>query len=101
MRIIKEWKVKSVAENNFFEFKQTGDALAELSASLQNLENLLALKSEEAAKENKKQTQALKEAEAKLSLLRDTSADIIGGLDGLINKLDRVLEDNGTSHNNN
>ena len=62
MKRIIELKAKSVAENNFFDFTQTNDALAELSASLQNLENLLAVKSETAAKENKKQAQALKEA---------------------------------------
>lgn len=101
MKIIIELKAKSVAENNFFDFTQTNDALAELSASLQNLENLLAVKSETAAKENKKQAQALKESEIKLSLLRETSEGVLGKMDSLINKLDNVLENNGTSHDNN
>ncbi len=101
MQRIFDWEEKSVTENNFFDFKLTNDALAELSASLQNLENMLTLKCEEAAKENKKQSQALKESEIKLSLLRDTSSHVLNNLDVLINKLDNVLENNGTSYNNN
>lgn len=83
-----------------FELPQTNDALAELSDTLVNLNNVLAAKNE--LKNAEKQNDALlKSRERQLALLKEASENVLGNIDEMIVKLDKVLENNGTGNDNN
>ena len=88
-------------EDKKIELTATSQAIADLSEAIANLNAAVTAKKND-LKAEKKQTQAvLKEREAKLAFLKETSGRIMQNIDGIISKLDKVLESNGTSHNNN
>ena len=76
------------------DFSQTDDALAELNAALMHL-------SEAAEGKKREQQSEAKQKDQKLELLTESCTNIVSNIDGIINRLDKILEDNGTSNNNN
>lgn len=84
-----------------FELPQTNDALAELSDTLVNLNNVLAAKKNELKNAEKQNDALLKSRERQLALLKEASENVLGNIDEMIVKLDKVLENNGTGNDNN
>lgn len=84
-----------------FELPQTNDALAELSDTLVNLNNVLAAKKNELKNVEKQNDALLKSREKQLALLKEASENVLGNIDEMIVKLDKVLENNGTGNDNN
>lgn len=84
-----------------FELPQTNDALAELSDTLVNLNNVLAAKKNELKNIEKQNDALLKSREKQLALLKEASENVLGNIDKMIVKLDKVLENNGTGNDNN
>lgn len=84
-----------------FELPQTNDALAELSDTLVNLNNVLAAKKNGLKNAEKQNDALLKSREKQLALLKEASENVLGNIDKMIVKLDKVLENNGTGNDNN
>ncbi len=83
------------------ELNQTENALAELSNLLLKLndklddkKNLLNSQKEERISESEKNAD-------NLLLLQETSQNLLHNIDNIISKLDKVLENDGASYNNN
>lgn len=83
------------------ELNQTENALAELSDLLLKLndklddkKNLLNSQKKEIISESKKNAD-------NLLLLQETSQNLLHNIDNIISKLDKVLENDGASYNNN
>ena len=70
------------------------EALAALGAAV-------AAKKEELAATAKQQAEEIAKKETKLALLKDSSTKVIGQIDGIIGKLDNILENNGSGNDNN
>lgn len=79
---------------------QTDSALADLSAALLHLNELASAKKQQLGQEKKKMQAELKHKEKKIELLKDSCSGIVANIDNIIEKLDKVLETNGTSNNN-
>lgn len=58
-------------------------------------------KKEELAATAKQQAEEIVKKETKLALLKDSSTKVIGQIDGIIGKLDNILENNGSGNDNN
>ena len=58
-------------------------------------------KKEELAATAKQQAAEIAKKETKLALLKESSAKVIGQIDGIIGKLDNILENNGSGNDNN
>lgn len=58
-------------------------------------------KKEELAATAKQQAEEIAKKETKLALLKDSSTKVIGQIDGIIGKLDNILENNGSGNDNN
>lgn len=84
-----------------FEFKQTNDALAELSELLVKLNESATEKKKQLVAQDTTQKAERFEIEQRLELLRASSQNIINNVDNVITKLDKVLVNDGTSNNNN
>lgn len=82
------------------ELSKTGNALADLNEALIKLNAVISAKKNELSGKDKKHQADLKEKEEKLDNLKASSEQIVGQIDGMINKLDKVLENDGTSNNN-
>lgn len=82
------------------ELPQTDSALAELSAALLHLNELASAKKQQLGQEKKKNRADLDHKKKKLELLKDSCSGIVANIDNIIEKLDKVLETNGTSNNN-
>lgn len=80
---------------------QTNDALAELSAALQRLNEKLETKKKEIIQKTAGKADKIKQLEQKSAFLKQAAETTLLNMDSLINHLDKVLENNGTSHNNN
>lgn len=80
---------------------QTHAALAGLSSALQNLSLVLESKKTELAQREKKNGEALKDKEARLNILKESSQKIIHNIDAVMSRLDKVLENDGASNHNN
>ena len=87
--------------DNFFELTRTNDALAELSDTLILLNNALAAKKNDLKALEKTHDAVLKKRENQLGILKDASENVLKNIDTMIEKLDKVLENNGSSNNNN
>lgn len=83
------------------ELSKTGDALADLNEALVMLNAVIAAKKTELAAKEERCKSELKNKEQKLTLLKKSSEKIIGQIDGVVNRLDKVLENNGSSNDNN
>lgn len=83
------------------DFPQTDDALAELNAALMHLSEVAEGKKRELDARLREQQSEAKQKDQKLELLTESCTNIVSNIDGIINRLDKILEDNGTSNNNN
>lgn len=94
-------KEKIVTDTKKIELSQTGNALAELSDVLIKLNTILDEKKDQLDTAKKKQEAELGDNNKRLQILKNSSQNIIKNIDAVIVKLDKVLENDGTSNNNN
>lgn len=94
-------KEKTVTDTKKIEFTQTGNALAELSEVLVKLNGIIDEKKDQLSSAKKKQESELSDNSKRLEILKNSSQNIIKNIDAVIMKLDKVLENDGTSNNNN
>lgn len=94
-------KEKIVTDTKKIELSQTGNALAELSDVLIKLNTILDEKKDQLDTAKKKQEAELGDDNKRLQILKSSSQNIIKNIDAVIVKLDKVLENDGTSNNNN
>ena len=83
------------------DFPQTDDAMAELNSALMHLSEIVEGKKQEIGARTKNLQNEAKQEKQKLDFLAESCNSIVANIDGIINRLDKVLEDNGTSNNNN
>lgn len=83
------------------ELAETQDALAELSEALVALGASVSAKKNELRAQKKQDSLLLKDKENRLEILKTSSVNVLHGIDRIITQLDKVLENNGTGHNNN
>lgn len=93
-------KEKIVTDTKKIEFNQTGNALAELSEVLVKLNSIIDEKKDQISSAQKKQESELNDNSKRLEILKTSSQNIINNIDAVITKLDKVLENDGTSNNN-
>lgn len=84
-----------------FDLPQINQALADLSEVIIELNNAVAAKKAEIKNSVKATENQLKEKDAKLNILRESSQNVLDNIGTIITKLDKVLENNGSSNNNN
>lgn len=94
-------KEKIVTDTKKIELSQTGNALAELSDVLIKLNSMLDEKKGKLDAAQKKNEAELNDSNKRLEVLKSSSQNIIKNIDAVIVKLDKVLENDGTSNNNN
>lgn len=82
------------------ELNQTNNALAELSEVLLKLSDIIDDKKDKLAADRKKLEQEVAENSKRKDILTETSKNIINNIDSVISKLDKILENDGTSNNN-
>ena len=83
------------------DFPQTDDAMAELNSALMHLGEVVESKKQEINVRTKDLQNEVSQEKQKLDFLTESCNSIVANIDGIINRLDKVLEDNGTSNNNN
>ena len=83
------------------ELNQTENALAELSDLLLKLNDKLDDKKNLLNSQKKEMISESKKNADNLLLLQETSQNLLHNIDHLISKLDKVLENDGASYNNN
>lgn len=82
------------------ELNQTNNALAELSEVLLKLNEVIDSKKDVLVQERKKRELENIENSKRTDILAQTSKNIINNIDTVISKLDKILENDGTSNNN-
>lgn len=75
--------------------------MAELNSALMHLSEIVEGKKQEIGARTKNLQNEAKQEKQKLDFLAESCNSIVANIDGIINRLDKVLEDNGTSNNNN
>ena len=88
-------------DNKKFELPLTTQALGELSATTAALSAALKSKKEEIRSRMAENERAAAQKSAELVLLQNKTAETLQSMDNLISQIDNVLENNGTSNNNN
>ena len=83
------------------ELNQTENALAELSNLLLKLNDTLDDKKNLLNSQKKEMISESKKNADNLLLLQETSQNLLHNIDNIISKLDKVLENDGASYNNN
>lgn len=83
------------------ELNQTENALAELSDLLLKLNDTLDDKKNLLNSQKKEMVSESKKNADNLLLLQETSQNLLHNIDNIISKLDKVLENDGASYNNN
>lgn len=96
-------KRKRNFEHGRQEFRNDKDCRRDraLTEALAALGAAVAAKKEELAATAKQQAEEIAKKETKLALLKDSSTKVIGQIDGIIGKLDNILENNGSGNDNN
>ena len=87
--------------NEKIELDQTKAAFAGLNDAVAKLDYLVVVKKDEITRKEKETTKKLKKNESDLSEMRIVSENTISNIDDIINKINRVLDKNGTDNNNN
>lgn len=90
-----------MADTQKFDFAMTNKELAELSVAIAGLNTALSAKKNELMGKGKTEELNNKEQRAKIELLQESSQNVVNNIDSVINKLNTILENNGTSNNNN
>ena len=88
-------------DNKNFDFANTTQALTELSSCLAKLNANLENKKLELQEQRKQNLSLIKEREEQLEILKSSSRNVMNNIDNIINRLDNVLQENGSSNNNN
>ncbi|MBE6453142.1 MAG: hypothetical protein E7012_06615 [Alphaproteobacteria bacterium] len=88
-------------DNKFFDFPETTKALAELSADIVKITSALKTENEKLVLKNNQCVDELTRKEENLLKLQQTSLGVIENIDIMITQLDKVLDKNGSSNNNN
>ena len=83
------------------ELPQKSAAIAGLSDALARLNSAIGSKKDELARKEKRYGAELKDSEARLELLKASSRKIIDNINTVMTRLDKVLENDGTSNDNN
>lgn len=79
----------------------TTEAIAELSSALAYLNEVMGDKQKEISLSKKKAETELKSKDKKIENLKSAYTKIINNVDSVINRLDKVLEKDGSGNNNN
>lgn len=79
----------------------TIDALADLSADLASLAELCKEKKQKIEKKETETSWNLKNKDIKIAVLQESCVEVVSNIDEIIKRLDRVMENNGTSNNYN
>ena len=83
------------------DFPQTDDAMAELNSALMHLGEVVESKKQEINVRTKDLQNEVSQEKQKLDFLTESCNSIVANIDSIINRLDKVLEDDGASNNNN
>lgn len=83
------------------ELPQTNAAIAGLSEALDKLNEVLSAKKEQLSAKDAKAKSQLKTSETNLALLKNTSEKIITNINAVMSRLDKVLENDVSSNDNN
>ena len=83
------------------ELPLTNSALESLHQALDKLNDVLSDKSQQIAQSQKLYKKEIDEREKQLRLLKTSSQNIMNNINSVISRLDKVLENDGTSNNNN
>lgn len=83
------------------ELPQTNAAIAGLSEALDQLNEVLSVKAEQLSAAKIKNEAQLKNSEANLELLKNASEKIITNINAVMSRLDKVLENDVSSNDNN
>ena len=80
---------------------KTNEALAELSSALARLSLILDDKKKEISSNTQNLKSELSQKDKKIEMMKASYTKIIDNVDSVINRLDKVLEKDGSSNNNN
>ncbi len=80
---------------------KTNEAISELSNALAHLNEVLDGKKKEVLQRQKKFVADIKLREKKIEAMKSSYAQIIDNVDSVINRLDKVLEKDGSGNNHN
>lgn len=80
---------------------KTNEAISELSNALAHLNEVLDGKKKEVLQRQKKFAADIKLREKKIEAMKSSYAQIIDNVDSVINRLDKVLEKDGSGNNHN
>lgn len=83
------------------ELPQTNAAIAGLSEALDQLNDVLSVKAEQLSAAKIKNEAQLKNSETNLELLKNASEKIITNINAVMSRLDKVLENDVSSNDNN
>ncbi|MBP3347120.1 MAG: hypothetical protein J6L86_08865 [Alphaproteobacteria bacterium] len=80
---------------------KTNEAISELSSALAHLNEVLDGKKKEVLQRQKKFAADIKLRDKKIEAMKSSYAQIIDNVDSVINRLDKVLEKDGSGNNHN
>lgn len=86
--------------DNIFDFARTSQALGSLSETVIRLDAALKNKRQRIADTLQEQRLRLQDKDKRLEELRAASANVLDNIDGIIGRLDEILENNGTGNDN-
>lgn len=88
-------------ENKIFDLPLTNQALAEFSATAAKLEAALKIRQEEQRQIQENNRLEIEQKSQALAELQQSTSQVLQNMNGIISQLDNVLENNGTSNDNN
>lgn len=80
---------------------KTNEAISELSSALAHLNEVLDGKKKEVLQRQKKFAADIKLRDKKIEAMKSSYAQLIDNVDSVINRLDKVLEKDGSGNNHN
>lgn len=83
------------------DFKHTDEALADLNAAILHLSEVANAKKKALENEKSSFEAELNNKDSKINLLSQSCTNVIDNIDNIINQLNKVLENDGSSYNNN
>lgn len=83
------------------DFNQTNEALADLSAELLHLSEVVELKKQEWKTKEKNLQGEIENKSKTINVLTESYTNIIDNIDGIIGHINKVLEKDGSSYDNN
>jgi len=83
------------------DFLQTEEALADLASAILHLKEVTEQKKQELSIKDKNNLNELNNKNSTINLLTESYSDTIKNIDNIIEHMNKVLEDDGTSYSNN